>query len=158
MSPEGIYSAKSSPHFTQNSKAGVSNRCQSKRGKYIKLSTRKLHYGSARSSAFSTLEKLASAVPKRSKSDVRTFRKTRCINSAQTREEAFIAQSLYCYERDGRVVMRSAGRTIPRKTQRNAQMNSISHRFLFEISASAPRNDKQWHFRRLGVSFHILRR
>jgi len=126
MSAEGKLSAKSSPLFSRSPKVGVSNRRYATRGKNIEISTSKLYYNLARPSGFSTLNKLATAVPKKNNSDVRAWlekqdafahnRHHRHTSHSQTCEEAFRPQSIYCDYRDGLVGKRSAGRTVPRKT------------------------------------------
>ena len=73
----------------------------------------------------------------------------------QTCEEAVHAQSVYCWERDGRVGMQSTGRTVPHKIKSYSHIYSVSRRSLFEISPPGPRRDKVGLSRRLGVSVHI---
>jgi len=81
------------------------------------MSTSKVYYHPARQSAFLTLEKLAAVLPTKNDSDVSLVRTARCIYASQTCEEAVLSQSIYCYERVGRVEMQYVGRTDPRKIQ-----------------------------------------
>jgi hypothetical protein len=67
----GKNSAKLSPRFSRGPKAGVSNRGYAVHGKTIKFTA--IYYNPENPTAFSTLDKLASAIPSKNKSDVKAW-------------------------------------------------------------------------------------
>jgi uncharacterized surface protein with fasciclin (FAS1) repeats len=73
MLAEGKNSAKLSPPFSRSLKAGLSNQGYAVRGKNTKMASRALYYNSSKPPAFSTLNKLAVALPKKNKSDVKAW-------------------------------------------------------------------------------------
>ena len=71
MSAEKKNSAKLSPPFSRGPKAGVSNRGYAVHGKNTKLTA--IYYNPEKPTAFSTLDKLSVALPKKNKSDVKAW-------------------------------------------------------------------------------------
>ena len=70
MSAEEKSSAKLSPRFSRSPKTGGSNQGYTVNGKNTKMAARALYYNHEKPTAFSTLDKLAVALPKKNKSDV----------------------------------------------------------------------------------------
>jgi hypothetical protein len=65
MSAKGKNSAKLSPPFSRGPKAGVLNQGYAAHGKNTKMAARALYYNPEKPSAFSTLNKLSAALPKK---------------------------------------------------------------------------------------------
>ena len=76
MSAEEKRSAKLSPHFSRSPKAGVSIEGYAVHGKNTKMAARALYYNPEIPTTFSTLDKLAAALPKKYKSDFKAFPET----------------------------------------------------------------------------------
>ena len=73
MSAEGKNSAKLSPRFSRGLKARESDQGYAVQGKNTKMSARAIYYDPQKPSAFSIVNKLTAAVPKKNKSDVRDW-------------------------------------------------------------------------------------
>jgi hypothetical protein len=71
MSAEEKYSAKLSPPYSRGPKAGVSNRGYGVHGKNTKMSS--LYYNPEKPTAFSTLDKLSAAIPRKNMPDIKTW-------------------------------------------------------------------------------------
>jgi len=66
-------SSELSPRFSRSPNAGLSNRGHAVHGKNTKMTARALYYNPEKPTAFSTLDKLSEALPKKNKSEVRAW-------------------------------------------------------------------------------------
>ena len=71
MSAEEKFSAKLSPPFSRGPNAGVSNQGYVEHEKNTKFTA--IYYNPEKPTAFSTLDKLAAAIPRKNKSDVKAW-------------------------------------------------------------------------------------
>ena len=102
MSAVGKNSVELSPRFSRSPKAVVSNRGYAVHGKNTKMAAGALYYNPEKPTAFSTLDKLSAALPKKNKSDVKAWRQHQeAYTECRLVRKRVLTQALHCVQPHG---------------------------------------------------------
>jgi hypothetical protein len=102
-------------HFSRGPNSGVSNWGYAVYGKNTKLTA--IYYNPEKQTAFSTLDKLAAAIPRKNKSDVKLVGIPRRLYNAEACQEEVLTQSLHRDQSHGGLGVRYIRRAISLKIQ-----------------------------------------
>ena len=151
MSLEGKSSAKLSPVFSRSTKPRGSNRGYVALGKNTEMSASELFYNPPRPSACLTLDKLAAAIPKKNKSDIRaclelqvSYTQHSPVRRRFLRNPYTVTNLMDVWECDLLDVQSLAN-------YNDMHRYIMCNRFVFVIYVSGPRKDKERPVYRLSV-------
>ena len=151
ISPKKKTSAKSSPLFSRTPQAGVSNRRYTAREKYWDVHWQ-IILRSWQTVDLLDLEELAAAVQKNNMSDARAWLGKR-IHTRFTKLWGSVSCAIHTLRRTWWTCRSAICWKYSPSQNWYAQIHSISYRLFLKISASRPRKNKEWPFRRLGPYF-----